>query len=318
MKNVVTFGGGSGHAQILRGLKNIKGIKITAICPGTDSGGSTGILSRDYGTLGYLGDLTKCIAALSPDEDLANALMHRFGEGCLNGHSVKNILFLGLEKQLGFSKALKTMHQICGLSQHQVVPVTTERTELCAVLTLGNEVRGEMNIDNISANHLWHPHYHEIQNVYLDPQVSASAGSIEAINKADCCIICPGDLYSSILPTLLPRGIKEALVKKSPQITIVLNIMTKKDETRTHRAEDFIAKVEKYIGLPIKTVVCHSSVGIESRLLGKYNAERKFPLIIPETIGGKKVHPAHLLEVNEKGNFHHNSERVASVFKDLL
>ena len=41
MKNIVTIGGGGGHAQVLKGLKLLPGITITGICPSTDSGGST-------------------------------------------------------------------------------------------------------------------------------------------------------------------------------------------------------------------------------------------------------------------------------------
>lgn len=62
--DIVTIGGGTGHSQVLKGLRTLRNIRITAVCPTTDSGGSTGQLIREYGGLGYLGDLTKCIAAL--------------------------------------------------------------------------------------------------------------------------------------------------------------------------------------------------------------------------------------------------------------
>ncbi len=39
MKNVVTIGGGKGHAQVLKALKLLPEVTITAVCPSTDTGG---------------------------------------------------------------------------------------------------------------------------------------------------------------------------------------------------------------------------------------------------------------------------------------
>ena len=78
MKKVVTIGGGGGHSQVLEALKGISGIKITGICPSTDSGGSTGVLQKEYQGSGYTGDLTKCIVSLCDDEILSKALTFRY------------------------------------------------------------------------------------------------------------------------------------------------------------------------------------------------------------------------------------------------
>src|SRR5581483_1447581 len=143
MKNIVTIGGGGGHAQVLKGLRTLPDLSILGICPSTDSGGSTGALSREYGSSGCMGDLTKCIAALCPNPKLANILMHRFDEGCLSGHSVKNILFLALTQKKGamFYDALETMmYDICQIQPHGVTPVTMEPAELCAELSCGGKI----------------------------------------------------------------------------------------------------------------------------------------------------------------------------------
>ena len=47
MKNVVVIGGGHGQSVILRGLKEIDNINLTAIVTISDDGGSTGRL-RDH------------------------------------------------------------------------------------------------------------------------------------------------------------------------------------------------------------------------------------------------------------------------------
>ena len=248
MKNIVTLGGASGHTQVLLALKDIPDIQITAVCPSTDSGGSTGVLQETYGSSGYLGDLTKCIVALSNNEPLAKALMYRYERGPIEGHSVKNLLFFALEKTGNLKKALSVMSDICHLNGHRVLPVTDKKTELRARLEIGNEISGETNIDNIAKNPLWNPNVHSIKNVYLVPSVSASHNVLSSIEKAEYIIISPGDLYSSIIPTLLPEGVTRSIKKSRAKIILFLNIMTKQGETDNYTASDFINTVEKYLG----------------------------------------------------------------------
>jgi len=171
MKNIVTLGGGSGHTQVLLALKDIPGIQITAITPSTDSGGSTGVLKESYGAIGYLGDLTKCMVALSHNKPLAKALMYRYENGPIGGHTVRNLLFFALEKTGSLRSALSVMSDICKLGIHRVLPVTEKKTELRARLEIGNEISGETNIDNIAKNPLWNPNVHSIKSVYLAPSV---------------------------------------------------------------------------------------------------------------------------------------------------
>ena len=103
---VVSFGGGGGQSQILSGIKNIDFIDITALCTASDSGGSTGIMRKEYGVGGYLGDVSKCLWALSDKKKIENTLMHRFEKGFLKGHSMRNILYSALIEIHGEKEAL--------------------------------------------------------------------------------------------------------------------------------------------------------------------------------------------------------------------
>ncbi len=316
---IVTVGGGGGHAQVLKGLKNLKGLEITAICPSTDSGGSTGILSRDYGSLGYLGDLTKCIAALCPDDLVAKALLYRFEGGCLNGHSVKNILLLGLEKANSIGTGLEIMYEICGITPHRVIPVTNQSTKLRARLRIGNDIQGETQIDNIAQNPLWHPDYHAIQNIRLDPDASASPEALEAINGSDWCVICPGDLYSSVLPVLIPKGVKEALSGSRIRVIIVLNIMTKKGETDKYGMMDFVIRIEEHLGIPASIILCNNA-GLNEKFLLNYALEQKIQLIAPEATKDPRIRFAPMATITDDGKVYHDPKRIfqelGMIFKD--
>jgi uncharacterized cofD-like protein len=259
MQNVVTIGGGSGHAQVLKALKGLPTITITAICGSTDSGGSSGILKHDYGSLGYLGDLTRCISALCPDEDFSEALLYRFEEGCLHKHSLKNIFLLALERVHDPERALELMHRICGIQPHHVLPVTREPTKLRADLMSGNIIIGEANIDTLSRNPLFNPAHHGVKTVLLEPMVHASEGATQAIVCADWCIICPGDLYSSVIPVLLPEGMTDAFKQSSAKIMIMLNIVIKNGETNYYRAEDFIDRIEARLGKPCDAILYNTT-----------------------------------------------------------
>lgn len=257
-------------------IKDRSDLVITAICPSTDSGGSTGVLKIEYEGNGYIGDLTKCIAALCTDDSLAKALMYRFENGPLSGHSVKNILLFALEKTNN-AKALPLMWQFCELGEHKVIPVTNEKAELCAKLNLGNNIEGETNIDEIAKNPLWNPNVHAISKVYLKPKVAASAESIKAIKEADYIVVCPGDLYSSIIPTLLPEGMKEAIAESKAKIIVFLNIMTKKGETDNYSASDMLEKIEERLPRPADYVVCNNAP-LPDEILIKYSLENKTEL----------------------------------------
>lgn len=314
---IVTIGGGGGHAQVLRGLKTIPGVVITAICPSTDSGGSTGVLQSDYGISGYLGDATKCMAALCSDKLLAEALLFRYGEGSLHGHSVKNVLFLGLERAGGMTKALQTMYRICGLGRHRVMPVTAKKTELCAKLKIGNRISGETNIDHIARSPLWHPDYHAIQDIYLRPTVSATKTSLDAVHEADWCVICPGDLYSSILPVLLPKGMSEAFARSKAKVVMVLNIMTKKGETDSYRAGDFVMQVEKRLGRACDVILCNNAP-LPKELLVGYALERKVQFETPATLTDKRVRMAPLLTVTKNSELYHNPVALARELRRIF
>ncbi len=300
MKNIVTFGGASGHMQVLLALKDISDIKITAICPSTDSGGSTGIMKNVYGGSGYLGDLTKCIVALSNNKILSKALMYRYIGGPIEGHTVKNLLFFALEKTGNLKSALSEMAEICKIGVHRVLPVTDKKTELRARLEIGNEISGETNIDNIAKNPLWNPNVHSIKNVCLTPSVKASKNVLSEIEKAEYIIISPGDLYSSIIPTLLPEGITESIKKSGAKIILFLNIMTKQGETDNYTASDFINKIEKYLDKKVDHIICNN-YKIPKKVLLNYSLESKVELSKFVKKSDKRVSFAPLAMVNKAG-----------------
>ncbi|PIR83148.1 YvcK family protein [Candidatus Kaiserbacteria bacterium CG10_big_fil_rev_8_21_14_0_10_56_12] len=316
MHTIVTLGGGSGHSQVLKALKRIPDVQITGVCPSTDSGGSTGVLQREYDGTGYTGDLTKCVAALCDDETLANALSYRYESGPLHTHSVKNLLFHALTKVRTPQEALRALWRTC-LGPHRVLPVSDEKTELCASLKIGNTVSGEANIDTLAKNPLWNPEVHSITKIYLKPEVSASAAVLDAIRQTEHIIVSPGDLYSSVIPTLLPRGMREAIHTSSAKIIVILNVMTKKGETDHYTALDFVEKIEHYLGRPADVLIANTAE-IPAWILLKYSLEEKVGVDQQLLSSDTRIVAAPLAGVSDQGHVLTDPDALREVLTTLL
>ena len=94
---------------------------------------------------------------------------------------------------------------------------------------------------------------------------------VDAISSADFIIIGPGDLYTSLVPNLLVKGVCQAINRSSAKLIYVANIMTKGAETRNYTVCDFLATLHKY-GITRKfDHVVVASNDVPRELVGKYN-----------------------------------------------
>jgi uncharacterized cofD-like protein len=241
---IVVIGGGSGISNLIGGLKRLTS-SITAIVTMFDSGGSSGLLRKEFGYPPF-GDLRQCLLALGDDtpevQALRNAMGFRFGsDSSLNGHSVGNLIFAALTSVDGnLEHAIEEISRLLRV-KGRVIPVTLEAAELCAELDDGRIIRGESDIDLRGAA------TPNIGRIFLDHPVKANPAAIRAISEADVIVLGPGDLYTSILPNLLPSGITDALASSGARRIYICNLMTKHGETDDFRASDFVREVNAYL-----------------------------------------------------------------------
>ncbi len=269
MQNIVVIGGGTGSYTILRGLKN-HDLSLTAIVSMMDSGGSTGRLRDEFGFLPP-GDVRRCLLALSPDtSSLRELFEYRFSKGKgLNGHSLGNLFLTALRDIKGEEeKAIQEAARILNI-KGRVVPVTTNNCQMGAVLENDQVVVGETNIDIPRHN----PEL-RIKKLFLVPQPRACKQALKAIKEADKIIIGPGDLYTSVLPNLLVKGIKRAITDSKANKIFVCNIMTKHGETTGFKASDFVNETEKYVGKGVIDVVVCNNKKPQVKLIKEYEKER--------------------------------------------
>jgi uncharacterized cofD-like protein len=225
MHKIVTIGGGSGQYALLAGLRDLELLDITAIVSMVDSGGSTGRLRDELGILPP-GDALKCILALSPHRDIARTIfLKRFtADRRLAGHNAGNMLITMLSRYTGsFPSGIQALAEILDVRGH-ILPVTIDKATLVAELTDGTRIYGETAIDMPRGTQR-----EKIRDVFLVPHhsdtISVYPPVLKAIRQADMIVIGPGDLFTSIVPSLIVRGLKEGLQKSKAPVLFILNIM---------------------------------------------------------------------------------------------
>ncbi|MCL4377935.1 MAG: YvcK family protein [Actinobacteria bacterium] len=251
MKKITVVGGGTGTFVVLSGLKEFK-LDLGVIVSMTDSGGSTGRLRDQLGVLPP-GDLRQCLLALSEAPQLWRKLfLYRFEKGDLAGHNFGNIFLSALEKVTdNYEDVVKTASYVLQ-TKGQVIPVTFAKTHLCVKYQSGKIIKGEGEIeDNINETSV-------IEKAFLEPDVLANPEATRRINISDWLIIGPGDLYTSIIPVLLTKGIKESIISAKTKIIYIMNLMTKSGQTNNYKASQHLDSLGKYLGKKPDIVILNS------------------------------------------------------------
>lgn len=232
---VVVIGGGTGLSNLLRGLKRFTS-NITAIVTVADDGGGSGVLRDDLGMLPP-GDIRNCILALAHTEPVMEELLqYRFTDGRLKGQSFGNLFLAAMDGiSENFMEAVQKVSSVLAVTG-KVLPVTLKDVTLKARLNNGNIIEGESNIpkEAIKQNS-------NIERVFIEPRdARALREAVLAIKDADAIIFGPGSLYTSIIPNLLVKEIKEEIHKSSAIKIYVSNLMTQKGETDDYTVKDHI------------------------------------------------------------------------------
>jgi len=268
-QRIVVIGGGTGLSTMLRGLKQHTS-NIVAVVTVTDDGGSSGRLQREMGMLPP-GDIRNCLVALADAEPMMTELFqYRFGEeaGGFNGHSFGNLLIAAMTRITGdFEKAVKETSNILAI-RGRVLPSTLENVRLQAELEDGTFVEGETAITKSPS---------AIKHVMLHPSdVSPLEETLRSIELADCIVMGPGSVYTSVIPNLLVRGIPEAIHESDAVKIYVCNVMTQPGETDGYKASDHVRAVARHTDRRVFHYVLVNQERPSKELLEKYAAERQY------------------------------------------
>lgn len=282
-KRVVVIGGGNGGAKSLRALKDFSDISISGVISVSDSGGSSGRLREEFNTLPP-GDILRAVLSLSRhDYGILKRIFYklRFTDaGKLTKHNLGN-LFLILSEQYdgNIINAIRALEQSVEAAGH-VYPVTLDKTHLAVELSNGDMVKTEGVIDEPSYGRSL-----KIKRAWLDPDGEIFEDARHVIEEADYIVIGPGSLYTSIVATLLPRGVREAIDRSKAKIIYVAgNSYTVTGETGPERLSDFVKELQVYVPRKIDYVVHNNHVHNDAERAAYVGREWKPFEVDPENI----------------------------------
>ncbi len=299
---IVVIGGGTGLSNLLRGLK-VYSKNITAIVTVADDGASSGELRKEFDILPP-GDIRKCISALAYDEKLISKIFeYRFLDGKkLSGHTLGNIWLTALSKHYGsFEKAIEATSEVFKTAG-RVYPSTLDNIHLDILYTDGTMVRGESNLDHLIK---------QPEKITLSKKnVRAYKKSIKAIKEADMIAAGPGSLYSSIIPNLLIRGIREGIKSNKTAIKIyIANCSTERTQTENYSVDDHIGALIKHSGKNLfKYCLVNKKVLKKSKDESKLGAVHNITTDSNEILGCKIIKSD---VIDSKNPLYHNPKKLA-------
>ena len=308
MKNVVVIGGGHGLSTILKGIKKINDIDISAIVTVADDGGSTGRIRERY-TIPAMGDIRTVMLALSDAEPLTHDLMnYRFAgedDNDISGHSLGNLILTALTNMSGsFDQAIKTASKYLKV-RGKIIPSTLQSVTLSAKMEYGSIVEGEKNIPSDKQY---------IESVFYQTDVKANEEAIKAIESADLIIYGIGSLYTSILPNTIIKGISEALNNSKAKKVYFANCMTQVNETYNYDLKDHLDAFKKH-NTPVDIIVKHNNE-IPQEIMNRYLLRDAIE-VLDNGNCDVQVLAYDLLDF-DKGLVRHNPEKIMKIVEELL
>ena len=168
-----------------------------------------------------------------------------------------------------FEKAVKESSKVLSI-RGRVLPSTLEKVTLVAEHRDGRVTEGEAQIPKTGS---------PIKKIFIRPQTaSAAPDAIKAIREAELIILGPGSLYTSIIPNLLIREIRDTIIEAQVTKIYVCNIMTQPGETDHFKASDHVKELTLHTHSKILDA-CIVNVGkIPVPMLEKYARENSFPV----------------------------------------
>jgi len=268
------FGGGTGLPSLIGGLKTNPWLDVNAIVTMFDSGGSSGMLRDQLGVLPP-GDILKCTLALARNEaEARRVLLSRLPtleHARLSGHTGGNLLLSMMEQYSGdFLAAVEGLRALLGCTG-RVWPASVDHASVCAEYDDGTHTRGEVEVDALQSQGRL------VRRVWLDPQPCIHPEVACAIAGFEAAIIGPGSFFTSLLPTLMVEGMRDAFARLDGPVILVANLLTEGRGMAGFTAADEVHWIGDTIGRDVDVVIVNTARPADETL-GRYAAEHKHPM----------------------------------------
>lgn len=319
---VVVMGGGTGPLPVISALKRQQ-LDLTSIIAVSDSGGSSGRIRDEFG-FQPVGDLRQALAALAQadgEEWIRKILLYRFTKGDgLKGHNLGNLILTALQDMTGdTTRAMEIAEKVFRL-EGEIVPSTPDNVQLEISYEDGSVVVGEHTLDEDVQTPK------KIVNVRLIPSATINPKAVAAMTEAKLIVIGPGDYYASIMPALLPDGMKEAFAQTQAKVVYMVNLMSRLTQTHGMTAQQHLDGIERVIGKPVDFVVVNNGQ-IPEEILNYYAVHNELPVkddlgdsakVVRADLISEELHRKLAVDTAHRSLLRHDSEKVGKVLAKLL
>lgn len=312
-KKVVVLGGGTGISYLLRGLKDFP-IDITAIITVSDNGSSTGKLRKEF-NIPAVGDIRKVITSLSGiDDPIKKMMSYRFSTSSdLNGHAVGNLILTSMLEITGSLKdSINCLSKLLDV-KHKVLPISEDSNLiLMGVEEDGTIVEGEEQITKA---------HRKFEKICYKEEPKVLPEVVDAIKDADLIIFSMGSLFTSILPNIICKQVKEAINDSKAPLMYLCNAVTQPGETDNFTVSDHVKMLNSYLDRNIDVVIA-SNTKISKEMAKKYETEeQKEPVEIDyeniEKVGVELIE-GDLLTIDDNTLKHDSLKLSALIFSYLM
>lgn len=265
---ILAIGGGTGLPKVMWGLSQFH-VYLQAGVTVTDNGGDAGQFRRIDDAPSF-GDYARSVVPLCAHKSLVKNFERKIPyRGSV--HKVRNVVFHRRFNAFDrdFRATVDATPSWLGMKDGNVLPTTLENAHLYARLENGTVIEGETNIDKPM-----HDGSMRIIDLWLEPVVKPNPAFIRSIYDADMIVFSPGDFYTSVIASLLPVGIMEALRRSTARKVFMLNMMTKWGETHDYGLKDFMESLIHHIGADIVHDVMVNSTIPSLDVLKRYEGEK--------------------------------------------
>jgi uncharacterized cofD-like protein len=169
-----------------------------------------------------------------------------------------------------FLAAVDGLRALLGCKGH-VWPVSVQAATLAAEYADGSRARGEVEVD------AGHGRGHPVRRLWLEPDVPIHPAAAEAFRDFDAVLIGPGSFYTSLMPPLLVRGVRDALAHVDGPIILIANLLTEGRGMAGFTAAEAVRWAARAIGRPIDVLIANTGRPSDE-VLERYAAEEKRPL----------------------------------------
>ena len=313
-KKVTVLGGGTGISYLLRGLKDFP-VDITAVITVSDNGRSTGKLREEFHTPA-VGDIRKVITNLSQiDEPIKDMMSYRFNTSSdLDGHAVGNLILTAMLDINGSLKAsIAHLNKLLDV-RHTVLPISEDSDlTLMGLDSEGNIIEGEEQITKSP---------HHIEKIYYKHEPTVLKEVLKALKESDLIIFSMGSLFTSILPNIICKEVKEVLDNSKAPIMYLCNIVTQPGETDNFTVGDHIKLLNRYLNKRKVDVVIANNKKVSEEMAKRYeNEEQKDPVLIDKEVLndiGVELIEDDLIIIDEDNTLKHNSLKLSSLIFSYL